>query len=42
MSYTEMLQKHRATCGECERVRKGQSPFCSTCHTLEILAEDNA
>lgn len=40
MSQTEILHRHAASCEECKRVERGESPVCSPRYVLEILAKD--
>jgi len=41
MTPTETLRKHETQCQECERVRRGLSPFCSAQKVLALFAEDD-
>lgn len=36
MNGSDLLRKHQAQCQECERVRQGESPFCSP-YTMLVL-----
>ena len=35
MTDRELIAKHRAACGECERVLAGQSTFCTIAKFIE-------
>lgn len=41
MTTRETLQKHETECRECERVRSGQSPFCSCQKVLVIFTKED-